>query len=120
MKTPSSPSPVRGFTHVSRAWYASSWLSTTNLIDEIVFGLYFPDGGTSGEMTVKWSMLAGRPTAKLNVFHDAWMALSQMPDLVAALGALPERESNITPSQFTALLLSLGFTDLTETVNPRA
>ena len=125
MKSSLSPSPVRGFTHTSRSWYGKNWLERNfDMLDEVIFGHYHftPEGhsdGTTGEMTMVWKQLDDKPTARLNAYHDSWTVLAQMPDLVAALGGLSERDSILTPEQFCALLITLGFEDLTETVNPR-
>lgn len=116
--------PIRCFTHTSRAYYAPSWLTHTPLIDEVIFGHYHftPEGhddGTSGEMVMEWTDLGSLhgPTARLCAYPDAWGVLATMPDLVGALGAWsPEC---MTPEQFINLLLSLGFRDITETVDPR-
>lgn len=116
--------PIRCFTHTSRTYYAPSWLAGTKLIDEVIFGHYHftPEGhdnGTSGEMVMEWVDLGGShgPAARLGVYNDAWGVLATMPDLVQALGAWsPE---GMTPEQFTNLLLSLGFRDITKTVDPR-
>lgn len=115
-------SPVRCFSHTSRTYYAKTWLATTNLIDEVIFGHYHftPEGhddGTAGEMVMEWKDLGWRcgPPARLGAYHDGWKAFASMPDLVKALGDWDDK--SITPEQFTALLLSLGFRDITKTVD---
>lgn len=98
----------RGFSHVGRAWYASQ-LATERHIDEVMFGLYCPDGGTSGEMAMRWYDLGRDKAPRLEAFDDAWSALAQFPDLIAALGEIDGR--NITPEDFCRLLIRLGFRD---------
>jgi hypothetical protein len=122
--TPNPNPPIRCFTHTSRAYYGPSWLARSAHSDEVIFGHYHftPEGhddGTTGEMTMTWEDLGGRhgPAARLNVYHDAWAVLAAMPDLIAALGKM--ENENITPEGFTALLLSLGFRDITHVTDPR-
>jgi hypothetical protein len=82
-----------------------------NVVDDVTFGFYTPDGGTTGEMSMVWFVAGpGTTVARLGVFCDAWHALAALPDLVAALGRLDEP---ITPGAFCRLLVSLGFVDRT-------
>ena len=97
---------IRGFHWSNRAWYK-------NVVKDklINFGMYHPDGGTSGEMTMVWQELAGREVPRLKCFDDGWSALSLFTDLIQKLG---ERDDeNITQEQFVQILLGCGFTDMT-------
>lgn len=94
----------------------------------MIFGYYSPDGGTSGEMAMRWydlNALPGEldrlfglaptikpPTPRLEVHCDAWHALNTFGDVIAALAK--HDGEDITPAQLCALLVSLGFTDRTE------
>lgn len=104
---------IKGFTHLSRAWYGEANLKNADYIDAIYFGLYAKDGGTTGEMCVKWVVLNGEVTPMLTVFNDAWGALSQFKDLIDLLGK--HNDENSTPQQFCEYLIECGFVDMTET-----
>lgn len=101
----------RGFYHSGGAWH---W-PTSRLLDEVdrvYFGFYAPDGGTSGEMSMRWIELNQKPTPQLCVFDDSWHSLGGMPDVIAALAETDEH--SMTPLVFCELLRSLGFVDLTQ------
>lgn len=103
----------KGFVQLSRAWYGDANLRyQKDIKDEVSFGYYSPEGGTSGEMVVKWVWLAGKFVPKLSVFSDAWSALSQMHDLIDLLGIHDNEDP--TPEEFCTYLLSCGFIDKTE------
>ena len=106
---------VRGFVHTGAAWYASTALAP-GILDEIMVGMYHPEGGTSGEFSVEWKMMTDKPTPCLKVFNDAWHALSQFKDLLAKMAE--EDDKDITPDQFCELLLSCGIDDQTPTSPP--
>lgn len=123
-----SNKPIRGYHHTSRAWYgrACTARAKPDYIDDVTFGLYFDDeGGTRGEMTMKWTKLGGKPTAQLRVFDDAWAVLAGFPDLIVALGKCDTGSGGhrsggraITPLEFCALLDKCGFKDLTAVKSP--
>jgi len=106
---------IRGFHHLSKAWYGDVCLKPggpdDQKVDEVVFGFYSPEGGTSGEMVVTWEQLGGRTVPQLKVYDDAWHALNQLQDVLQEL-AEAEGE-NISPDQFCEILLRCGFKDLT-------
>lgn len=106
---------VRGFVHFNRSWYAEAHRRLNidpDVLDEVMFGIYTTDSGTTGEMAMRWYELDGVSTPRLEVFCDGWRVLSTFSDLIAALA---ERDGqDITPEQFCALLVSLGFEDRTE------
>ena len=110
----------RCFYHTTEAWYAKPLMRILDAgyTDEVMFGLFAPEGGTTGEMGIRWKELGGRIVPQLQVFDDGWSALSTFPDLILELGAIDNQ--NITPKDFCALLKSLGFKDLTPRVNPYA
>jgi hypothetical protein len=106
----------RGFYHLSEAWYGPSNLVNSKYTDEVNFGFFCPDGGTSGEMAMRWQELGGKDVPELTCFSDAWNTLASFPDLIAAMGELDDTDP--TPKQFCALLMQLGFKDLTPRENP--
>ena len=108
---------IRGFIQFSRAWYGPSNLkvireSNPNFVDDVMFGFYSTDGGTSGEMKIDWSKLAGEIVPQLQIFNDGWHALNEFTDVLSKLAEVYDR--NITPEQFCAILTECGFKDLTK------
>jgi len=97
----------RGFHWCKKAWYASPRIS-----DHINFGLYPKEGGTYGEMTMKWIELEdGQSAPKLECFDDTWPILAGFHDVMVALGKAKE---NIIQEEFVNILLQHGFKDMTE------
>ena len=91
-----------------REYYISALFTAPDATDEIYFGLYSPDGGTSGEMCMRWYQLGAENAPRLEAYDDAWSALATMPDLIAELA---KRDNwNITPAAFCEILIELGFT----------
>lgn len=98
----------RGFYIHSEAWFAKDGDA-----QEVVFGLYCQDGGTSGEMMMEWIDLdVGELVPKLSIFSDAWSSASQFLDLFLKLGEVDSK--NITPAEFVEILKSCGFKDMTK------
>lgn len=109
----------KGFVQLSRAWYGEANLTHKSEVkDEVTFGYYSPDGGTSGEMSVRWIRLEGRFVPELKIFSDAWSALSNMHDLIDFLGEHDDEDP--TPEEFCEYLKQCGFIDKTEEKNPCA
>ncbi len=94
------------------------WARDKGEVDEVMFGFYSPEGGTSGEMAVRWHQLENGkpPVPRLECFNDGWHALYQFQNVLAAMAEV-DRE-DITPYEFCALLEHCGFIDKTERVNP--
>lgn len=103
---------IKGFTQLSRAWYGKVNLQNANYIDDVTFGFYAPEGGTTGEMSVRWVYLGGRYVPELTIYSDAWSALANMHDLIDLLGQYDDADSS--PEEFCKYLLDCGFQDLTE------
>jgi hypothetical protein len=103
---------VRGFRHISASWYGDSHEFGPNIVDEVLFGFYHVEGGTTGEMAVRWKTLSNRVTPQLQVFDDAWHALYEMNDVLARMARTDG--DDIIPEDFCALLLACGFVDMTE------
>ena len=102
---------IRGFYNTSEAWY-SKILGFPFCDIEVMFGMYIPNDGTQGEMAMHWHELGGKSVPRLECFNDAWRVLGNFSDVIAALAQFDDQD--ITPRQFCELLLSLGFTDLTQ------
>ncbi len=108
--------PRREFIWTNRAWYAAM---TPDIYehDEITFGLYYPDGGTAGEMGMRWYDLGGKQVPRLEVYDDAWKALHSFQDLLTTLAEYDGQ--NITPEKFIYLLKFRRFKDRTEYERPK-
>jgi hypothetical protein len=125
MTSKSDEGCTRGFSHLSRAWYANANLKTfprkDDFVDEVNLGMYDEtDGGTTGEMSMRWYKIRedAPPYARLEVFNDGWRVLASWPDVVARLGTLDDQD--ITPLEFCAVLVELGFKDRTQKEHPNA
>ena len=104
----------RAFIWSSKAWYADGFYREG---EEVMFGMYAKDnGGTSGEMAMRWKDFSGHQVPQLQVFDDAWSALSLFTDVIEKLGE--KDNENITPKQFIEILLSCGFVDDTAYESP--
>jgi hypothetical protein len=98
---------IRGFHWSNKARYKS-------VIDgmEVNFGMYDAnDGGTTGEMTMKWHYLDRKFTPRLECFDDGWNALASFSDLIQKMGQVDSED--IDDEKFVEILKSCGFTDLT-------
>ena len=67
---------IRGFHILSQAWYADANLRgkfPAKFLDDVTFGMFDEDndGGTTGEMSLKWYELGGKVVPKLECFSDA-------------------------------------------------
>lgn len=109
----------KGFYQYSRAWYGKlNKLRIRDCVDDIMFGYYSPEGGTSGEMAMRWYKLENNklPSAKLEVFEDTFETLNSFKDLIEELAKWENK--NIQPDQFCELLKQFGFIDKTEEKSP--
>ncbi len=102
----------RAFTHLSRSWYGETCLAGQKYLDEVMFGMYDEDGGTTGEMSVKWYDLGRKRTPRLECFDDSWEILSGMKDVLDEMAKVDSED--IAPEKFCKILLSCGFKDMTE------
>ena len=111
---------IRGFYHLSAAWYADANLKdrTDGLIDNVMIGFYGENGneGTTGEFAVDWKMLGGDLTPQLKVFSDSWETLTHFSDLLAEMAKLDGTDP--APKEFCEVLIRLGLKDLTPRGNP--
>lgn len=99
---------VRGYHRSSRAWYAKSLKDDTL---EVSFGMYHKNGGTSGDMSMKWKNLYGKLCAKLSAFEDSWSVLSLFKDVIDKLGEVDGLL--ISEEDFVRILDECGFKDIT-------
>ncbi len=109
---------IRGFYISNKAWYARPDHEV-----EVMFGMYMPGDGTTGEMAMRWTDLHRRgqmDTPQLHVYSDAFHALSLFGDLLTALAYFDNPKHDLTQDKFVAVLLSCGFTDMTAYVDPDA
>ena len=108
----------RGFTVLSKSWYADACLDGVDHVDEIKFGLYNDNGDSgsdcAGEMAMKWHKTPAAP--RLEAFDDSWAVLATFTDVIKAMGR--KNDLNITPDQFAEILVGLGFEDRTEIKPP--
>ncbi len=118
---------VRGFIRAAQAWYFESVarMMEPDITEEISFGLYASEGGTSGEMMMRWHKLGETIYPRLECYSDAWDALSTFADILPKLAAFDsdrnvfsESSPRMTPDQFCELLLGAGFEDMTKRERP--
>lgn len=108
---------IRGFVHLSRAWYGAANLERKDeVVDSVSFGYYSPDGGTTGEMTVTWQILSGKVVPCLKVWDDAWDALYRFQDVLKEMRKADDL--NIDAEEFCNLLKHCGLVDMTEEEAP--
>lgn len=110
--------PIRAFIHVAEAWYASSTAASPNTLDEIVVGRYDEMGGTFGEFTICWTLLAGNATPVLKVFDDAWGELAHFHDLLEAMSKMGKLHTS--PLALCEVLRRLGISDITPRTRERS
>ena len=106
---------TRGYYQRSRAWWGEG-NQERDVVDQVTFGLYYPDGGTDGELMVRWLAVGQSVFPQLTVFHSSWRILAAFADVLAILGKLEDTE--VSPKKFCAMLQALGFEDRTKTVGP--
>jgi hypothetical protein len=103
--------PIRGYHRTSKAWYSKN---DGNI--EVTFGLYYPDGGTDGEIKMEWVLLGNSLCARLKSFEDSWLALSKFTDLIHSMGDFDSKL--ISEDEFCVILKQCGFKDLTAYQHP--
>ena len=104
----------RQYVHTGAAWYAGTALNRPDEIDEIMIGYYHPDGGTTGEFSIRWYTLGGKAAPRLEVYDDAWNALQGFRDVLDGLAELREG----TVEKVLAILDKCGVEDATPKRNP--
>lgn len=114
--TENKSQPIRGYYRFSKAWYATD---TDRREPSIGLGMYYPDGSTTGELSIKWQSVNNKLVPQLQAFDDSWKALSTFSDLFEKMAKWDDQ--NMNEKQFAALLNEFGFTDLTpykRAINP--
>jgi hypothetical protein len=104
----------------SEAWYNKEPLKVGREVDDVAFGYYYPNGGTSGEMGMRWYNLGTKwdgneqvplIAPRLECYNDAWDALFRFQDVLQAMAEIDNID--ITPKQFCQILENCGFVDAT-------
>jgi hypothetical protein len=100
----------RAYIRSSKAHYASVLKEKIS----VMIGIYYAEGGTSGEFEVEFIELGkGKQlAARLKAFEDSWNALWLFKDLLEKMAEVDEQE--IQEPEFCKLLDSLGIIDITE------
>ena len=108
----------KGFYWLSRAWYAEVIGKNEDEEDDIVFGLYDEEGGTTGEVNVVWVRIRDykRPVPKLVAYDDGWEVLFSFSELIQKMRKYDSK--SMSPGKFVNLLKECGFKDLTVYENP--
>jgi hypothetical protein len=108
---------IKGFNVLTEAWYADNAHRQEKGIDhEILIGFFAEGEGSYGEFSLYFKKLGNKRCIKLEVWSDAWLVLSKMPELVELLaqnGTDSDRDDQPV-EWWKEQLLSLGFKDLTE------
>lgn len=108
---------TRAFFWANKSWY-TKYDNNKNIA--VYFGMYdIENGGTSGEMSMKWIDLGKHGialTPQLQSFSDSWSALSLFGDLISSLGEVDSQD--ITQEEFVEMLLNHGFVDVTPYESP--
>jgi hypothetical protein len=84
------------------------------LLGPSLIGMYYPDGGTSGEFAVRWTRLGGKVVPRLEAFDDSWSALAHFGDLLEWMATVDDQ--CVGPKEFTEKLREFGIRDKTKRV----
>lgn len=108
----------RRFIISSQAWYGDANRSKDSKPgdDEIMLGYYCPDGGTSGEFSIKWRELANRNVPYLKAYDDSWSALAGFTDVIQELKKLDGTDPTV--EQVAQVLVACGVKDATPRESP--
>lgn len=101
----------RGFFIARESWHFRPG-NLDSQFDDIEIGMYSPEGGTSGEFSIRWVSLCGKEVPRLEVFNDGWSALSRFSDLLDVLSQ--EDDNDLTREEVKTILLQLGIKDITQ------
>lgn len=112
---------VRGYIHSREAWYYGATTRGKDILDDVMFGLYHPEGGCLAEMMMEWHILGGKPYARLEVYDESWTTLLSFSDVLEKLSAWQKehdfwagnREETLSSKEFCRLLDECGFVDRT-------
>lgn len=117
MKSNKHANCKRTFIVSSQAWYASSCNLKAGE-DEILIGMSHLEGGTTGEFSLKWTMVGNEMTPRLRAYEDSWSALYEFSDLLQELAKLDG--TNPSVDAVVAVLLKCGVEDETPRTGPRS
>lgn len=108
---------VKAFHWTGKAWYGRDGTSFHDgQLDEIMIGMYAPEGGTSGEFGIRWYELGGKVTPQIRVWDDAFDVLYRFQDL---LSYLAEHDAErMSASAIATFLLNAGYEDMTAYESP--
>jgi hypothetical protein len=98
---------IPGFIWSSKAYYAK----INNLEHNLMIGVYFEEGGTSGEFSIAWEKIGSELTACINMFEDSFSLLTEFDIFFKRLADLDGK--NPTEQQVIDILQELGFKDFT-------
>jgi hypothetical protein len=110
---------LRQFIINSQAWHGRASRQARGVKpgeDDITLGFYNPEGGTSGEFTIRWRQLDSRVVPYLHAFEDSWSALANFHDVITGLAELDG--TNPTVEAVAQVLLACGVRDATERQSP--
>lgn len=102
---------IKGYVHLKRTWYGQSFIIEGDIVDEVAFGFYSLEGGTGGEIRMRWEKLGGDIVSRLSVYSDGWHVLWELRDVIEKLVAIDGED--ITPEEFCKILDKCGFQDQT-------
>lgn len=97
---------IKAFIIPHEAWYGNTVLGEPH----IYIGLYYESGGCDGEFKIVWDNIG----IQLRAYDDSWGVLAQMPELIGLMGRIQTGKLNPTLKEFSELLESIGFKDMTE------
>ena len=99
-----------------------AWYRMASEKPRIMIGLYYDDGGTDGEFSIRWETLGDKLVPQLCMFTDSWKCLNS-PDFVRIAKWMERHDSTktrryVTPEEVKAALLEAGLVDRTERKRP--
>jgi hypothetical protein len=106
----------RYFVHLSKAWYGNANLKDVEYKDDVWVLIEDENNNMIGEFGFRWYIIGNNLTAHLEVFDDAFKALSLCKDLIDELKEWDNKY--IQPEQIVKVLERLGFKDITPYENP--
>ncbi|MFR0985247.1 MAG: hypothetical protein ACLSFZ_00575 [Frisingicoccus sp.] len=98
-----------GFTCFSRQNYTGTL--PRGVVDDVVYGIYFYEGGALAEMAKYWYQLPGEAAPCLEVFSDAFLLLESPLQKRIMVELRKKYSENFTSEDFSKLLIRMGFRD---------
>src|SRR6266481_5012988 len=102
----------KAYTVTSEAPYAKISLYAKDCVEDIAFGYYYYEGGTSSEMSITWEIQGDRPVPYFKCHNGAFAALATFEKVIEAMAEFDDR--CMTPGQFREILDRRGFVDETD------